>query len=62
MFFCSSHKTQPFAIPVQGVQDEGKHAIDSPGKAIAADMPPEEYALGNKMKLKNYHVANFYFL
>jgi len=38
---------------VQGVQDEGKHAIDSPGNPIAADLPPEEYALGKLQYLKN---------
>jgi hypothetical protein len=41
-----------FSLAVQGVQDEGKHAIDSPGKAINADMPPEEYALG-----KNFYIS-----
>ncbi|KAI4493076.1 hypothetical protein M0802_009626 [Mischocyttarus mexicanus] len=30
---------------VQEVQEEGKYAIDSPGYAATADMPPEEYAL-----------------
>ncbi|XP_059481224.1 beta-parvin [Neocloeon triangulifer] len=30
---------------VQEVQEEGKYAIDSPGNPIAADLPPEEYAL-----------------
>jgi hypothetical protein len=49
-----------FSLAVQGVQDEGKHAIDSPGKAINADMPPEEYALGkNIFFLKSIADKNF---
>jgi parvin len=30
---------------VQEVQEEGKHAIDSPGSPTAPDLPPEEYTL-----------------
>lgn len=30
---------------VQKVQEEGKHAIDSPGAPSQIDIPPEDYAL-----------------
>jgi parvin len=33
-------------VLVQDVQEEGKHAIDSPGSPTAPDLPPEEYTLG----------------
>ena len=36
-------------ISVQEVQQEGKHAIDSPGSPMASTLPPEEYALGNRL-------------
>ena len=32
-------------MAVQEVQEEGKHAIDSPGFAANPDMPPEDYTL-----------------
>lgn len=31
---------------VQEIQQEGKHAIDSPGSPLSADIPPEIYSLG----------------
>jgi hypothetical protein len=34
-------------VLVQDVQEEGKHAIDSPGSPTAPDLPPEEYTLGS---------------
>lgn len=36
-----------FVILVQEVQEEGKHAIDSPGNPNAPVIPPEDYNLGN---------------
>lgn len=30
---------------VQDVQDEGRHAIDSPGSPNAPEIPPEDYLL-----------------
>lgn len=35
-----------YHFSVQEVQEEGKHAIDSPGSPTAIDHPPEEYDLG----------------
>lgn len=32
-------------FPVQEVQEEGRHAIDSPGSPNAPEIPPEDYAL-----------------
>lgn len=32
-------------VLVQEVQDEGRHAIDSPGSPNAPEIPPEDYAL-----------------
>ena len=37
--------TQFLSFLVQEVQEEGKHAIDSPGIAANPDMPPEDYEL-----------------
>lgn len=34
-----------FSFVVQKVQEEGKHAIDSPGSPSQIDIPPEDYAL-----------------
>jgi hypothetical protein len=43
------HETDKYlkwVVSVQEVQEEGKHAIDSPGSPTAPDLPPEEYTLG----------------
>lgn len=36
-----------FSILVQDVQEEGKYAIDSPGKPNAPEIPPEDYNLND---------------
>lgn len=41
---------------MQEVQTEGKYAIDSPGYATAPVIPPEEYNLGNKLKVIVFHM------
>lgn len=40
-------KTLFFVFLVQEIQEEGKYAIDSPGKPNAPEIPPEDYNLND---------------
>lgn len=41
------HKNILFLFLVQEIQEEGKYAIDSPGKPNAPEIPPEDYNLND---------------
>lgn len=42
---CEEINLHSFYFTVQKIQEEGKHAIDSPGSPSQFDIPPEDYAL-----------------
>lgn len=39
-----------YEFAVQIVEEEGKHAIDSPGSPLAFSISPEEYDLGESLE------------